>query len=71
MITPGARGGGAVDGRGQDNLFEGQLFGYRRGAFTGAMADHAEVIRAADGGTLCRRCDLTQRTDCARLCESG
>jgi transcriptional regulator with XRE-family HTH domain/predicted ATP-dependent protease len=33
-------------------LFEGQLFGYRRGAFTGASSDHAGVIRAAAGGTL-------------------
>jgi len=33
-------------------LFEGQLFGYRRGAFTGAHSDHPGVIRAADGGTL-------------------
>jgi hypothetical protein len=33
-------------------LFEGQLFGYRRGAFTGAHADHGGVIRAANGGTL-------------------
>ncbi len=34
------------------DLFEGQLFGYRKGAFTGATADHPGVIRAADGGTL-------------------
>ncbi len=34
------------------DLFEGQLFGYRKGAFTGAGADHPGVIRAADGGTL-------------------
>jgi hydrogenase-4 transcriptional activator len=34
------------------DLFEGQLFGYRRGSFTGASADHPGVIRAADGGTL-------------------
>ena len=34
------------------DLFEGQLFGYRKGAFTGAVADHAGVIRAAHGGTL-------------------
>jgi Sigma-54 interaction domain len=34
------------------DLFEGQLFGYRRGAFTGASADHPGVIRAAAGGTL-------------------
>ena len=33
-------------------LFEGQLFGYRRGAFTGAHADHAGVISSANGGTL-------------------
>ncbi|MBK7861859.1 MAG: sigma-54-dependent Fis family transcriptional regulator [Archangiaceae bacterium] len=33
-------------------LFEGQLFGYRKGAFTGATADHPGVIRAAHGGTL-------------------
>jgi hypothetical protein len=34
------------------DLFEGQLFGYRKGAFTGAASDHAGVIRAAEGGTL-------------------
>jgi hypothetical protein len=34
------------------DLFEGQLFGYRRGAFTGAHADQPGVIRAASGGTL-------------------
>jgi tetratricopeptide (TPR) repeat protein len=33
-------------------LFEGQLFGYRRGAFTGATADHPGVVRSADGGTV-------------------
>ncbi|HEY1551393.1 MAG TPA: sigma-54 dependent transcriptional regulator, partial [Kofleriaceae bacterium] len=33
-------------------LFEGQLFGYRKGAFTGATADQPGVIRAANGGTL-------------------
>jgi hypothetical protein len=33
-------------------LFEGQLFGYRRGSFTGAALDHPGVIRAANGGTL-------------------
>jgi predicted ATP-dependent protease len=34
------------------DLFESQLFGYRKGAFTGAAADSPGVIRAADGGTL-------------------
>jgi transcriptional regulator with PAS, ATPase and Fis domain len=33
-------------------LFEGQLFGYKRGAYTGANADHPGVIRSAGGGTL-------------------
>ena len=33
-------------------LSEGYLFGYRRGAFTGAVADSAGVIRTAAGGTL-------------------
>ncbi|MGE0325557.1 MAG: sigma 54-interacting transcriptional regulator [Polyangiaceae bacterium] len=34
------------------DLFEGQLFGYRKGAFTGATSNSPGVIRAADGGTL-------------------
>jgi hypothetical protein len=34
------------------DLFEGQLFGYRKGAFTGATSDSPGVIRASDGGTL-------------------
>jgi transcriptional regulator with PAS, ATPase and Fis domain len=34
------------------DLFESQLFGYRKGAFTGALTDSPGVIRAADGGTL-------------------
>jgi transcriptional regulator with GAF, ATPase, and Fis domain len=34
------------------DLFESQLFGYRKGAFTGATSDSPGVIRAADGGTL-------------------
>jgi hypothetical protein len=34
------------------DLFEGQLFGYKRGAFTGAASDQPGVIRAASGGTL-------------------
>ncbi|HEV8368971.1 MAG TPA: sigma 54-interacting transcriptional regulator [Pyrinomonadaceae bacterium] len=33
-------------------LSEGYLFGYRRGAFTGAVSDSAGVIRTAAGGTL-------------------
>lgn len=33
-------------------LVESQLFGHRRGAFTGALDAHTGVIRAADNGTL-------------------
>jgi len=33
-------------------LAEGHLFGYRKGAFTGAVNDSPGMIRSADGGTL-------------------
>ena len=33
-------------------LSEGYLFGYRKGAFTGAVSDSPGVLRAASGGTL-------------------
>src|SRR5262249_43673260 len=33
-------------------IVEAQLFGYRKGAFTGANIDYEGVIRAANGGTL-------------------
>ncbi len=35
-----------------DTLFESQMFGHVRGAFTGALRDTLGFIRAADGGTL-------------------
>ena len=34
------------------NLIEGELFGHKRGAFSGATEDRPGLIRAADGGTL-------------------
>ncbi len=34
------------------SLMESELFGYKRGAFTGANEDKLGLVRAADGGTL-------------------
>lgn len=33
-------------------MIESQLFGHRRGAFTGAISNYPGIIRAAEGGTL-------------------
>jgi pSer/pThr/pTyr-binding forkhead associated (FHA) protein len=35
-----------------DNLVESELFGYKKGAFSGAQTDSEGLVRAANGGTL-------------------
>ncbi len=35
-----------------ENLYESEFFGYKKGAFTGASADHDGLFKAASGGTL-------------------
>lgn len=35
-----------------ENLYESEFFGYKKGAFTGAVSDHDGLFKSADKGTL-------------------
>jgi two-component system response regulator HydG len=66
----------AVDCSGlQDTLFESELFGHEKGAFTGAIARKAGLVEAASGGTLfldeLGDIPLTMQVKLLRLLETG
>lgn len=55
-------------------LFESELFGYERGAFTGALQSQRGIVRSADGGTLfldeVGELDLNSQVKLLRLLEA-
>lgn len=58
-----------------ESLFEAEVFGYARGAFTGSVGEHSGLFAQADGGTLfldeIGELPLSQQAKLLRALESG
>lgn len=58
-----------------ESLFEAEVFGYARGAFTGSVGEHAGLFEQADGGTLfldeIGELPLSQQAKLLRALETG
>jgi transcriptional regulator with GAF, ATPase, and Fis domain len=58
-----------------ESLFEAEVFGYARGAFTGSVGEHTGLFEQADGGTLfldeIGELPLSQQVKLLRALETG